>query len=127
MERRINIISPVFVLILLVSISIADAVTLDFDGYSNSDGRKFFYHPDTLGSTELVTNESGGTVEETTYEPFGEVIEGGQASEFLYTSKELDDQTGLYYFGARYYNTSIPLFTQPDSTITDANMRGETR
>ncbi len=64
-----------------------------------------------------MTNESGGIVEETTYEPYGEVIEGGKTSEFLYTSKELDDQTGLYYFGARYYDPFPGLFTQPDETI----------
>ena len=30
----------------------------------DNNGRKFFYHPDHLGSTSLVTNESGGVVGE---------------------------------------------------------------
>lgn len=81
-------------------------------GREDPDGRKYFYHPDVLGSTDLITNESGGIVEETTYEPHGEVIEGGESSEFLYTTKELDDQTGLYYFGARYYDPFHGKFTE---------------
>ncbi len=56
----------------------------------DDDGRKFFYHPDHLGSTDLVTNETGNVVEETTYKPYGEVQSGGQ-SRFLFTGKELDD------------------------------------
>ena len=87
-------------------------------GREDPDGHKFFYHPDNLGSTDLITNESGDIVEETTYEPYGKVVEGGE-SRFLFTHKELDDQTGLYYFGARYYDPLPFLFTQPDETITD--------
>lgn len=110
--------------------SLVSASFLDLDGSTiqkDPGGKKYFYHPDILGSTDLITNESGDIVEETTYEPHGEVIEGGQTSEFLYTSKELDDQTGLYYFGARYYDPSFMHCIHPDDTITDANMRGETR
>ncbi|MEK6860705.1 MAG: RHS repeat-associated core domain-containing protein, partial [Nanoarchaeota archaeon] len=75
-------------------------------GRKDPDGKKFFYHPDHLGSTDLVTDESGNVVEESTYEPYGEIIDGGD-SRFLYTAKELDKGTGLYYYGARYYD---PLF-----------------
>ncbi len=86
-------------------------------GLKDPDGRKFFYHPDHLGSTDLVTNETGNVVEETTYKPYGEVQSGGQ-SRFLFTGKELDD-TGLYYYGARYYNAFFSHFTQPDQNVQD--------
>ncbi len=36
----------------------------------DNDNRKFFYHPDHLGSTTLVTNESGAVVENISYLPF---------------------------------------------------------
>ncbi len=109
----------IFPLVLLLNVHLSYATSfLDLDGPSDPSGQKFFYHPDILGSTDLITNESGDIVEETTYEPHGEVIEGGN-DRFLYTRKELDKQSGLYYFGARYYNPSIPLFIHPDDTVTD--------
>ncbi len=100
-----------FTIALLLNLSFTNAVVLDFDG-------NVFEDPDILGSTDLITNESGDIVEETTYEPHGEVIEGGN-DRFLYTRKELDKQSGLYYFGARYYDPFFMHFTQPDETVTD--------
>ncbi|MBI2577189.1 hypothetical protein HYV84_08305, partial [Candidatus Woesearchaeota archaeon] len=82
------------------------------------DGRLFFYHPDHLGSTDLVTDESGKKVEKTAYMPFGEVLSGGE-SRFTFTGKEMDKGTGLMYYGARYYSPSFKRFTQPDSVIAD--------
>ncbi|MBI2139005.1 RHS repeat-associated core domain-containing protein [Candidatus Woesearchaeota archaeon] len=82
------------------------------------DGKMFFYHPDHLGSTDLVTDESGKKVEKTSYMPFGEVLSGGE-SRFTFTGKEMDKGTGLMYYGARYYNPSFKRFTQPDSVIAD--------
>ncbi len=67
----------------------------------------------------LITNSTGSLVEETTYEPFGKVSSGG-TDRFLYTRKELDPNTGLEYYGARYYDPSkASQFTQPDSVIAD--------
>ncbi|MFH1442953.1 MAG: RHS repeat-associated core domain-containing protein [Candidatus Micrarchaeota archaeon] len=82
------------------------------------DGKKYFYHPDHLGSTTLVTNESGAVVEDTNYKPFGEPLYDAK-SRFLYTGKEKDSETGLMYYGARYYNPKIGKFTQADSMIPD--------
>lgn len=92
-----------------------------FDGSTmvarkDPDSKKFFYHPDHLGSTTLVTNESGSIVENTNYKPFGEVLYDGK-SKYLYTGKEKDSESGLYYYGARYYNPAIGRFIQPDSMI----------
>ncbi|MBS3081488.1 hypothetical protein J4416_00940 [Candidatus Pacearchaeota archaeon] len=42
----------------------------------DTNGRKFFYHPDHLGSTSLVTNESGDVVEDLLYLPYGDVLSG---------------------------------------------------
>lgn len=82
-------------------------------------GKKQFYHPDHLGSTNLITNESGDIVENTFYSPYGEVASGGQESRYLFTGKELDRKTDFYYYGARYYNPAINHFVQPDSQIQD--------
>lgn len=82
------------------------------------DGSKFYYHPDHLGSTDTVTNDSRDVVELTTYKPYGQVIDGGD-DRFLYAGKERDKNTGLDYLGARYYNSFPGLFTQPDVNIPD--------
>ena len=83
----------------------------------NPGNKTFFYHPDHLGSATLITNEAGQVVEEITYEPFGKVF-SGQIERFGYTGKELDD-TGLQYFGARYYCVAESQFCQPDTNLPD--------
>lgn len=85
-------------------------------GKENSTG-VYFYHPDHLGSTTLVTNLVGNVIKETSYLPFGTVFEGGN-DRYLFTGKELD-KTGLMYYGARYYNPLLRNFIQPDSIIQD--------
>ncbi len=47
-------------------------------------GAKTFYHGDHLGSTSLVTNQSGDIIEENFYEPYGESLEGSEDSRHLY-------------------------------------------
>ena len=37
------------------------------------NGQMIYYHPDNLGSTTLVTNQSGDVVEDNVYLPFGEI------------------------------------------------------
>nr|MBA4405242.1 hypothetical protein [Nanoarchaeum sp.] len=77
-----------------------------------------FFHPDHLGSTTLVTNSSGDKVENTDYYPFGaEITESNER--FTYTGKEKDEESDLQYYGARYYNSNVGLFTQPDLIIPD--------
>ncbi|MBI2147407.1 PKD domain-containing protein [Candidatus Woesearchaeota archaeon] len=78
---------------------------------------KRFFHPDHLGSTDVVTNSAGELVQKTIYAPYGAVIDGGD-SRLLYTGKEQDD-TGLVYYGARYYQPQHGRFTQPDWVIAD--------
>ena len=66
----------------------------------------YFYHPDHLGSTAMVTDEDGHITQNVVYIPFGEVFveerNGSWASPYLFNAKELDEETGLYYYGARY-------------------------
>ena len=86
----------------------------------DNSGKKTFYHGDHLGSTTLVTNQSGDIVEEEFYLPFGDVYSGLELSRFLYTAQEFDKLTDLYYYGARYYQASVMrLFTQCDTVKPD--------
>lgn len=83
----------------------------------SADGSKTFYHQDHLGSTGALTDAGGQVVEETRYYPFGMVRTGGALSRFLYTGQEADAETGLYYYGARFYDPALARFMQPDSML----------
>ena len=78
----------------------------------------YFYHPDHLGSTSMVTDIDGHITQNVVYIPFGEVFveerNGSWASSYLFNAKELDEETGLYYYGARYLNSSIALWLSTD-------------
>jgi len=78
----------------------------------------YFYHPDHLGSTAMVTDLDGHITQNVVYIPFGEVFveerNGSWASPYLFNAKELDEETGLYYYGARYLNPSIALWLSTD-------------
>lgn len=82
------------------------------------NGEINYYHPDHLGSTTLITDEEGDVVEETFYLPYGEIAEGGN-DRYLFTGKEKDNETKLYYYGSRYYNSFFRHFIQPDNVISD--------
>ncbi len=83
----------------------------------NPDGTKNYYHNDHLGSTSIMTSQTGTLVEETKYDPWGEVKTGGTKSKFLFTGQEKDLETNLNYYNARYYDSHIRRFTQPDDII----------
>lgn len=94
----------------------AEIVTLGSQGE-----QLFYYHPDHLGSTGYVTRENGKLHEHIQYFPFGEtwVQQGGntEKSPYLFTSKELDEETGLYYFGARYYDPRTSVWQSADPIL----------
>jgi RHS repeat-associated protein len=82
---------------------------------------QYFYHPDHLGSSNFVTDAGGKLFEHIEYFPFGEtwVLEASniQRTPYLFTSKELDEETGLYYYGARYYDPRTSLWQSPDPEL----------
>ena len=83
------------------------------------EGATYFYHPDHLGSVSVVSNHKGVPYERVEYLPFGEVwIEDVDPATryipFRFTSKELDRETGLYYYGARYYEPKVSRWMSAD-------------
>ena len=76
-------------------------------------GGKLYYLKDHLGSTRALVNETGAVVESHDYYPFGLQMPGrsfpaaNTATKEKFTGKERDTETGLDYFGARYYDPSI--------------------
>ena len=83
----------------------------------DSDGLKYLY-PDHLGSTSRMADGHGTQVKAIYYLPFGgTAVEHGDAkARYRYTGKEKDD-TGLYYYGARYYDDALGRFLAADSLL----------
>ena len=81
----------------------------------------YWYHPDHLGSTGYVTDENAKIFQHLEYFPFGETFveehSNQQRTPYLFTSKELDEDTGLYYFGAWYYDPRTSLWASADPIL----------
>jgi RHS repeat-associated protein len=82
-----------------------------------------YYHLDAIGSVRGVTDASGNVVERHDYLPFGEECttpacaanpQAGAGTRRRFTGKERDAETGLDYFGARYYRSQIGRFNTTD-------------
>ncbi|MFP5471637.1 MAG: RHS repeat-associated core domain-containing protein [Bacteroidia bacterium] len=95
--------------------------SLDTTGLNQQpvENLQFYYHPDHLGSASYITDVSGEVHQHMEYFAFGETfVEERNAAEYtryLFNGKELDEETGFYYYGARYYNpqTSVWLSVDP--------------
>jgi RHS repeat-associated protein len=76
----------------------------------------YYYHFDALGSVVALTNSSGSTVELYEYSVYGQVAasDANIPNRFMFTGREFDADTGLYYYRARYYNPEIGRFLQTD-------------
>ena len=85
------------------------------------DNFVYFYHPDHVGSTSYVTDYDGALYEHVQYFPFGETWVSEQSNTerlpYLFTSKELDEETQLYYFGARYYDPRTSVWQSTDPAL----------
>jgi RHS repeat-associated protein len=54
------------------------------------------------------------------YYPYGSTRSGSVTTDKLFTGQRLDD-TGLYYYGARYYDASMGRFISPDPFVQKTN------
>lgn len=82
-------------------------------------GDVFYYHPNHLGSTCYVTNENATVQQGFLYAPFGEITNEHNSSfgstvlpKYSFNAKELDEETGMYYYEARYM--APPVFISRD-------------
>jgi RHS repeat-associated protein len=92
-----------------------------------------YLSPDHLGTTRLLTDQSGSVVARHDYLPFGEEVQASQFGRNVhwgagndsvnqkFTGKQRDSESGLDYFGARYYGSTLGRFTSADPiTVTPA-------
>ncbi len=76
--------------------------------------------PDHLGSSSVLTNSNGEISNWYGYMPFGEPLmeltTGQYNNPYKYNGKETDSQTGLHYYGARYYDSQRSFWVECRST-----------
>ena len=88
-----------------------------------ADDEFYFYNKDVKGSSTSILNQDGEAVVSYQYGDFGETQKQGDPSflnEICYTGGIYDENTGLYYLNARYYNPENGRFLSQDT------YRGET-
>ena len=86
-------------------------------GYVPADTARediFYYHSDHLGSTSYITDTKANVAQFDAYLPYGELLVDEHSSSeempYKFNGKELDEETGLYYYGARYMNPRTSLW-----------------
>ena len=86
-------------------------------GYIPNDTTKeetFFYHSDHLGSTSYITDDKANITQYDAYLPYGELLVDEHSSSedlpYKFNGKQFDEETGLYYYGARYLNPITSLW-----------------
>jgi RHS repeat-associated protein len=97
----------------------------------NRLGTNYYYHQNALWSVEAVSNSAGSPVERYRYDAYGFVTVTDGAfnpipqnawgtphsaigNPYMFTGRQLDEETGLYFYRARYYDTAKGRFLQRD-------------
>jgi len=100
------------------NIAKAKAINGNFKENDDYEKMQFYYHPDHLGSSSYITNLNGEVVQHIEYVPFGEVFieerNNVWNTPYLFNAKEFDEETGMYYYGARYYEPRLSLWMSTD-------------
>ena len=96
----------------------------------NRNNTNYYYHQDGLNSVVMLTDASGTPVQQYAYNAYGSPFVYGQSGSlltdsvlvenpYLYTGREYDRESELYYYRARYYNPEMGRFLSEDSTGID--------
>ena len=86
---------------------------------------QFHFLKDSLGTITDITDHLGNVIQRYSYSSFGKILEviDGSGNEttnpiikphYTFTNRELDEEIGLYYYRARYYDAHIGRFLQED-------------
>ena len=94
-------------------------------GQSDEWHHQYYYHPDHLGSAQLITDYEGNEYQRIEYTPYGELWvekktekeEGLRYLPYKFTAKEQDEETGLYYYGARYLDAKYSRWMSADPAV----------
>ena len=74
----------------------------------------FYFHTDHLGITSCITDAKANVAQFDSNLPYGELLVDEHSSTeempYKFNGKEFDEETGLYYYGARYMNPKTSLW-----------------
>ena len=73
-----------------------------------------YFVQDHLGSTTGLTNSTGSSVSQISYDSFGNANTSSNLTRYAYTGREFDPDTGLYYYRARWYDAKVGRFISED-------------
>jgi RHS repeat-associated protein len=86
-------------------------------------GALYFLHGDHLGSATLTTDGGGNGVGAIRYRPYGERRPGyplgAMVTDRLYTGQRWEANLGLYDYRARFYDSTLGRFLQPDPIVPE--------
>ncbi|MDD7697994.1 MAG: RHS repeat-associated core domain-containing protein, partial [Spirochaetia bacterium] len=91
--------------------------------YQEEYYKQYFYHSDHLGSASFISDYKGDEYQRIEYTPYGEAwVEktsntGLEYLPYKFTAKELDEETGLYYYGARYLDPKYSMWISTDPAL----------
>lgn len=77
---------------------------------------EYYYFSNQIHSTALITDVNGTIEDDADYYPWGGTLmfSSQLANNYWFSGKLRDQETGLDYFGARYYGNTFGRFTTPD-------------
>jgi len=85
---------------------------------TGSEAKTTWLHRNFRGDTAVQTDEDGVMVSRTVYYPYGGVRhEEGEAPTYGFAGKERDSETGLIYYGARYFDSKTGRWISPDAAF----------
>ena len=91
----------------------------DWQEFVEEEKECYWYHPDHLGSSSWITYSDGKAVQHLHYLPWGEDFVDQRQNSFdgaryTFSAKEKDSETGLSYFGSRYYSSDLSIWLSVD-------------
>jgi RHS repeat-associated protein len=100
---------------------IDEVLTMDRDTGGTPAFETYYYHQNTLWSVEAITDSAANVVERYAYDAYGhQTIKDGLGNvltnswgtahsaignPWMFTGRQYDEETGLYYYRARYYDS----------------------
>ncbi len=84
---------------------------------AGTPGATRYYVADQVGTAQLELSQDGWPIWKGEFAPFGQQLDQNQTTNrYKFTGKERDAESGLDYFGARYYGSNMGRFMSPDPT-----------
>ncbi|MBU1682719.1 RHS repeat-associated core domain-containing protein [Patescibacteria group bacterium] len=90
--------------------------------YGNDNETTYYFLNDHLGNVDMVLDDEGNVVERVDYLPYGDdrlrtTEDDAPDTDYGFTGKEKDEETDLYYYRARYYDSFVGRFISSDPLL----------